>query len=152
MAVALLVSQPAVGFDTVQVTVFLKVTPWDPFTKSNFKVYINGSSSPFGVELSVNVSKPLVIQVPRGSFIWIAGEPEMIGDYGFWYRLDNVNGSGRSIWLKADGDVVIYLNYSTNHVLLSPYFITVYILLALLAVRRYLMKRFKKALHRPISE
>lgn len=147
MILTLLASPYLAGsFDSVQVTVVLKVTPWNPPTKSNFKVYVNGSSSPFGTELSVNASKTLVFEVPKGSYIWITGELEIVGDYGFWYRLENVNGSGRSIKFKADRDIVVYLNYSTNHVLLSPYFIAVYILLALLIVRRYLKqtKTFKK--------
>lgn len=150
LMIATLLASPylAESFDSVRITVVLKVTPWDLyFSKSNFKVYVNGSSSLFGTELSLNASKILVFEIPKGSCIWVTGELEIVGDYGFWYRLENVNGSGRSVEFKADRDVVVYLNYSTNHVLLSPYFIAVYILIALLVVRRYLRqtKTFKKA-------
>ncbi|MEM2100578.1 MAG: hypothetical protein QXP45_04515 [Thermoproteota archaeon] len=150
LMIATLLASPylAESFDGVRVTVVLKVTPWDLyFSKSNFKVYVNGSSSLFGTELSVNASKILVFEVPKGSVIQVSGELEIVGDYGFWYRLENVNGSGRSVEFKADRDVLVYLNYSTNHVLLSPYFIAVYILIALLVVRRHLRqtKTFKKA-------
>jgi hypothetical protein len=150
LIIATLLTSPylAENADTVRVMVVLKVSPWNPFTKSDFKVYVNGSSNLFGIELSVNASKTLVFEVPKGSYIWVTGELEIIGDYGFWYRLENVNSSGRSIEFRADRDVVVYLNYSTNHVLLSSYFIAVYILVALLAIRRHLRqtKTFKKAI------
>jgi hypothetical protein len=132
--------QPVGGTDTVRVTVVLRLSPWDPLAKSDFKVYVNGSSSPFGTELSVSTSKSLVFEVPKESRVRISGELEVLGDYGFWYRLESVNGSGRSIEFIADRDVVVYLNYSTNHVLSSPYFILVYILVALLIIRERIRK------------
>lgn len=135
--------------EEVFVTVVLKVTPLGPFGRPDFKVYVNGSSNLFGVELKVNVSEPLVFKVPRGSYLRVTGELEIAGDYGFWYRLENVNGTGRSIEFKADRDTTVFLNYSTNHLLASPYFIAVYILLALLFIRKHMAqpgqtKTFKK--------
>ncbi|MBO3832485.1 MAG: hypothetical protein FGF51_03755 [Candidatus Brockarchaeota archaeon] len=120
----------------VNITVVLKVIPFDPVGRPDFKVYVNGSSNPFGVELKVSPSEPLVFKVPKGSYLRISGELEIAGDYGFWYRLDSVNGTGRSIEFKADRDTTVYLNYTTNHLLTSPYFIAVYLLLALLFIRR----------------
>ncbi|MEM2056917.1 MAG: hypothetical protein QXU11_07040 [Thermoproteota archaeon] len=133
----------------VSITVVLKVTPFDPLGKPDFKVYVNGSSNPFGEELKVSSSQPLVLKVPKGSYLQISGELEIAGDYGFWYRLDSVNGSGRSIEFRADRDATVYLNYTTNHLLTSPYFIAVYVLLALLFIRRIVLspkqvKTFKK--------
>jgi hypothetical protein len=133
----------------VYITVVLKVTPFEPLGKTDFKVYVNGSSSLFGVELKVSPSEPLVFKVPKGSYLRISGELEIAGDYGFWYRLESVNGTGRSIEFKADRDSTVYLNYTVNHLLTSPYFIAVYLLLALLFTRRLIMspkqiKTFKK--------
>ncbi|MEM3465047.1 MAG: hypothetical protein QW566_01110 [Candidatus Jordarchaeales archaeon] len=133
----------------VYITVVLKVTPFDPLGKPDFKVYVNGSSNPFGEELKVSSSQPLVFKVPKGSYLQISGELEIAGDYGFWYRLDSVNGSGRSIEFRADRDTTVYLSYTTNHLLTSPYFIAVYLLLALLFIRRIVVspkqiKTFKK--------
>lgn len=133
----------------VYITVVLKVTPFDPLGKPDFKVYVNGSSNPFGEELKVSSSQPLVLKVPKGSYLQISGELEIAGDYGFWYRLDSVNGSGRSIEFRADRDATVYLSYTTNHLLTSPYFIAVYVLLALLFIRRIVVspkqiKTFKK--------
>ncbi len=150
MLIALLAHPRTAGSGgEVYVTVVLKVTPLDPFGRPDFKVYVNGSSNLFGVELRVNVSEPLVFKVPKGSYLWITGELEIAGEYGFWYKLENVNGTSRSIEFKADRDTTICLNYSTNHLLISPYFIAVYILLALLLIRRRMtqsgkIKTFKK--------
>lgn len=132
--------QPVGEIETVNITVVLNISPVDPFVKSTFRVYVNGSSNIYGVELKVDSSKALVFKVPKGSYLRITGEPEVVSDYGFWYKLENVNGSRRSLEFKADRDMAVYLNYSVNHVLLSPYFIAVYILLALLAIRRYQKK------------
>lgn len=133
----------------VRITVVLKVIPFDPLGRPDFRVYVNGSSNPFGEELKVSSSEPLVFKVPKGSYLRISGELEIAGDYGFWYRLDSVNGTGRSIEFRADRDATVYLNYTTNHLLASPYFIAVYLLLALLLIRRIVMspkriKTFKK--------
>ncbi|MEM1557015.1 MAG: hypothetical protein QXT26_02490 [Thermoproteota archaeon] len=140
--ITLLMSSKPVGeVEMVNVTVVLKVSSWDPLSRPSFRVYVNGSSSIYGIELKVNSSKALVFQVPKGSSLWITGEPEVVGDYGFWYRLESVNNSKRTLEFRADSETVIYLNYSVNHVLLSPYFIAVYLLLGLLTVRRYIKKR-----------
>ncbi|MEM2929667.1 MAG: hypothetical protein QW797_02260 [Thermoproteota archaeon] len=149
MLIVLLSHPRAAENGEVTVTVVLKVAPFDPLGRPDFKVYVNGSSNPFGVELRVNVSEPLVFKVPKGSYLWVTGELEIAGDYGFWYRLENVNGTSRSIEFRADSDTTICLNYSTNHLLMSPYFIAVYVLLALLFIRRRVakpeqMKTFKK--------
>ncbi|MCS7138767.1 MAG: hypothetical protein NZ873_01765 [Crenarchaeota archaeon] len=136
--------QPVGEVETVSITVVLKISPGDPFVnfvKSNFRVYVNGSSNIYGVELKVNSSRILVFKVPKGSYLRITGEPEVVSDYGFWYKLENVNGSRRVLEFKADNDALLYLNYSINHVLLSPYFIAVYILLSLLAIRKHLPKK-----------
>jgi len=139
MAVMLLAStKPVCEVETVNVTVVLKISPWDQPAKY-FRVYVNGSSNIYGVELKVNSSKALTFKVPKGVNLWITGEMEVVGDYGFWYRLDGVNGS-KSLEFKADRDTVIYMNYSVNHVLLSPYFIAVYFLIGLLAIRRCIGK------------
>ncbi|MEM1547424.1 MAG: hypothetical protein QXN75_00140 [Thermoproteota archaeon] len=132
--------KPVNEVETVNVTVVLKVSPWDPLAKSFFNVYVNGSPVIYGTELKVNSSGKLVFRVPRGSYLWITGEPEVIGDYGFWYRLEDVNGSRRSLEFRADRETLVYLNYSVNHVLLSPYFIAVYLLIALLAIRKRIRK------------
>jgi len=134
IAVLLASPKPAGEAETVDITVILRVSPWDLFTPA-FRVYVNGSPSVYGVELRVNSSKALVFKVPKGSYLQITGEPEVVGDYGFWYRLEGVNGS-RRLEFKADRDKLVYLDYSVNHVLLSPYFIAVYLLVALLAIRR----------------
>lgn len=131
--------KPMNEVETVNVTVVLRVSPWDPLAKS-FNVYVNGSPVIYGTELKVSPSGKLVFRVPKGSYLWITGEPEVIGDYGFWYRLENVNGSRRSLEFRADHETLVYLNYSTNHVLLSPYFIAVYLLVALLAIRKRIRK------------
>lgn len=132
--------KPVNEVETVNVTVVLKVSPWDPLARSFFNVYVNGSPVIHGTELKVNPSGKLVFRVPKGSYLWITGESEVIGDYGFWYRLENVNGSGRSLEFRADRETLVCLNYSVNHVLLSPYFIAVYLLMVLLAVRRRIRK------------
>jgi len=150
MIIALLTAPQKTGNDgEVYVTVVLKVTPFNPVGRPDFKVYVNGSSNPFGEELRISVAEPLVFKVPRGSYLWITGELEIAGDYGFWYRLENVNGTGRSIEFRADRDTKVFLSYSTNHLLTSPYFIAVYVLLALLFLRRLVAppqqaKTFKK--------
>ncbi|MGQ9479485.1 MAG: hypothetical protein ACUVQ0_05695 [Thermoproteota archaeon] len=132
------------GNDTVTVTVVLRVAPWDFLAKQSFRVYVNDSSEFRGEKLSVSTSKNLNLKVPRGSYLKISGDLEVMGDYGFWYGLEGINGSSRSLTFKAERDCTIYINYSTNHVLTSPYFIAVYILLALLLVRRHITKTFKK--------
>lgn len=122
--------------EEVYITVVLKITPFEPPGRPDFKVYVNGSSNPFGMELKVGASQPLVFKVPKGSYLRISGELEIAGDYGFWFRLENVNGTGRSIEFRADRDSTVFLSYTTNHLLTSPYFIAVYLLLALLFIRR----------------
>jgi len=137
MLIALLTDPWTAGNgEEVFVTVVLKVTPFNPVGRPDFKVYVNGSSNPFGEELRISVSEPLVFKVPKGSYLWITGELEIAGDYGFWYRLENVNGTRRLIEFRADRDTTVFLSYSTNHLLTSPYFIAVYVLLALLFLRR----------------
>ena len=137
MIIALLTAPQTAGNDgEVYVTVVLKVSPFNPVGRPDFKVYVNGSSNLFGEELRISVAEPLVFKVPKGSYLWITGELEIAGDYGFWYRLENVNGTGRSIEFRADRDTTVFLSYSTNHLLTSPYFIAVYVLLALLFLRR----------------
>jgi len=132
--------KPVNEVETVNITVILKVSPWDPLARSFFYVYVNGSPVIHGTELKVNPSGKLVFSVPKGSYLWITGEPEVIGDYGFWYKLEGVNGSRRSLEFRADRETLVYLNYSVNHVLLSPYFIAVYLLIALLAIRKRIRK------------
>jgi len=132
--------KPVNEVETVNITVILKVSPWDPLARSFFYVYVNGSPVIHGTELKVNPSGKLVFSVPKGSYLWITGELEVIGDYGFWYKLEGVNGSRRSLEFRADRETLVYLNYSVNHVLLSPYFIAVYLLIALLAIRKRIRK------------
>lgn len=147
MTIVLLMQPHKIGSDgEIYITIVLKVDPFNPIGRPDFKVYVNGSSNLFGIELRVNVSKPLVFKVPRGSYVWITGELEIAGDYGFWYRLESVNGTGRSIGFRADHDTTVYLSYTTNHLLASPYFIAVYVLLALLLLRRLITPHTDKNL------
>jgi len=76
--------KPVNEVETVNVTVVLKVSPWDPLARSFFNVYVNGSPVIHGTELKVNPSGKLVFRVPKGSYLWITGESGGIGGYGFF--------------------------------------------------------------------
>lgn len=153
LQIALIIA-PAIGGSQLTNNDFVKlsirVSGLPPNLQSS--VYLNGTSSWVNnVQLAVNSSKTLTIELRKGSTITVALDLQISDNLGNIYTLSWIEYNGAKynvVTLKVDQDVELVASYSWSHVLLHPLLLPFYALLLLLVLYRWLKslpKRHVKA-------